>query len=73
MKFDDLTYNIFDQVYSYTSSEDGTTEYKFYFKNGALVKFDFRESDSDFIWRGTAEISDVGTTSVTLPEYTIKE
>lgn len=70
VEFDDLTYKIFDKAYRYTASEDGTTiEYTFYFKNGALVKFDFRESDSDFVWSGTAEVYDVGTTSVTLPEY----
>jgi hypothetical protein len=73
VKFDDLTYNVFDKLYSYTSPEDDSIIYKFYFKNGALVKFDFRESDSDYVWRGTAEVSNVGTTSVTLPEYTIKE
>ena len=37
-----------------------------------LVKFDFRESDAYYVWMGTAEVSAVGTTSVSLPEYTIE-
>ena len=73
VEFDDLTYNIFEKSYSYTSSENGTVSYQFYFKDGALVKFDFRESDAYYVWTGTAEVSGVGTTSVTLPEYTVKE
>ena len=76
--FEDLTYNEEKKAYVYTVTEDGATiTYTYYFEDGNLVKLEGVMSGSMDTVTMTATanmvISNIGTTTVTVPEYTIPE
>lgn len=62
--YDDLTYNEADKAYTWA---DGEYSAKYQFKNGALVIAEFWTSESTV----PTTITNVGTTQVDVPEYTI--
>ena len=62
--YDDLTYNEADKAYTWA---DGEYSAKYQFENGALVIAEFWTSESAV----PSTITNVGTTQVDVPEYTI--
>lgn len=74
VKFNDLIYNIKTKAYTctYKDDDDMTVSYAYYFEDGALVKFDVRISDELGVWRETMTVSNIGTTKLDIPEYTIE-
>lgn len=67
--FKKLQYN--EETKSYIAEEDGDKA-EFFFENGKLIKGTITdESDPDFYW--VTVIENIGTTTVTLPEYTMAE
>lgn len=76
--FDNLTYDKNKKAYIYTEEIDGEVEtYTFHFKDGTLTKIEgeiIYNKNGEFVEeRATMIISDIGTTSITVPEYTIRE
>ncbi len=64
--YDDLTYNEADKAYTWA---DGEYSAKYQFENGALVLAEMWISESNV----PATITNVGTTQVEVPEYTVIE
>ena len=75
VEFDDLTYNKNNNAYTCTVKDDDCTlTFTYYFKAGTLTKFEFRYSEVEGDrYEETVTFSNIGTTTVTLPEYTIEE
>ena len=74
VKFDDLTYSIKDKCYTASITDEyGTITFTYHFKNGSLIKYEERSSDPDDKYKETVTFSNIGTTTVTLPEYTFKD
>lgn len=74
IEFDDLTYNVKDKTYTASIVDEyGTITLTYHFKNGSLSQFEVKNSDPDDKYNETVTFSNIGTTTVTLPEYTFKD
>ena len=74
--FDTLTYNAEAKAYVLDlSDEDMEMKYTFYFENGQIVKFvayaTYGEHGYSAVMNIEVAISNIGTTAVTVPEYTM--
>ena len=74
--FDTLTYNAEAKAYVLDlSDEDMEMKYTFYFENGQIVKFvayaTYVEHGFSAVMNIEVVVSDIGTTAVTVPEYTM--
>ena len=74
--FDTLTYNAEAKAYELDlSDEDMEMKYTFYFENGQIVKFvayaTYGEHGYSAVMNIEVAVSNIGTTAVTVPEYTM--
>ena len=70
VNFSDLAYDEATKSYIYDDKEDKTI-YNFYFENGSLIRLVATSTDPEY--PGKATIDKIGTTTVTLPEYTVEK
>ena len=75
VEFDDLTYNWKTKAYTCTVKDDDcVATYTYYFEEGKLAKAEmryFEENDDGYVEDVT--FSNLGTTTIALPEYTVKD
>lgn len=71
--YDSLVYDTEKKAYTFTQEvEDGWQMYCYYFEEGKIIKCEMLDTDSYGNGRITLSISNIGTTVIEIPEFTVE-